>query len=45
VLALALIMISGSAHNAGLVGLIPSMFALVALAVLVWAVLGLRRTR
>jgi hypothetical protein len=45
VLALVLIMISGSARNAGLVGYVPDLVAIASLVALVWAVLGLRRTR
>lgn len=40
-LALLAIIISGSLSNAGVVGAIPDLFALFALALLVWAIVGL----
>lgn len=44
-IALVCIMFSGSMTNAGISGDLPALFALFALALLIWAFLGLRRTR
>ena len=43
-MALLLIMISGSAYNAGIAGLVPDLLTIGSLAALVWAFAGFRRT-